>query len=171
MSEEEKLYKLYGPLSSGSSPYQKGLRTKARNQIKNSKEARELRSKLIEEGSKKVRDSMIENILLNAIGKDVGDGFMFGKSKNSYDCYEINQPFKEEEDGSLARDSKGKLIWAQKRKFEIIPSATMHGLAYAIPGCKDSAKYLLRCLSKFNEKYPDTIHIPEARENYIPSFA
>lgn len=143
----------------------KSHRTRNRNLLRRNRNARKEWKKLLEDGKQRVRGTVIENLTLNAI-KDVLGHLRYGKSKRGYWLCEVNQDFACDSEGNFLRDEDDKLIYLERRSLELIPSQIMHGVIYAIPKDELSGEFLKQKLTQFNEKYPDTFHTPQARQNY-----
>ena len=142
-------------------PQQRGHYTRLLNKLKNSDEVGKKQKKLLETLSQQIRFGVYENILLNSISSVLNHSNYY-RTKSGYGITEINGEIE-------CNDDNDEFIIHPEKSFELIPSKFQHNIAYAIPKDEAASKYLLRKLVEFNDEFPDTIHIPEAKENYVPN--
>jgi hypothetical protein len=164
--QDRELWNRYCSSNKGNlAPAQREARTKMRNELDKSRKLEEVRRKLIEEGAERATDAMARNILETAIQKSIERRGHFQAWRLSTDedfgFGEVNEDYVEVK--------PGKYEPRPRRSFRFVHSRLTHGVAYGIPKDERSAQYLLETLKEFNDKFPDTMHIPEARENYFPA--
>ncbi len=129
-------------------------------QVKEFGASRKQRKDLFKLLKSEIGYSMIKNRVLNAFEESLGGHFDIYRDEDGFRVVEVNHPYEMNEEEELQRMSK--------RKFRIVPSRLMPRQIYTLPDDERSTMYLFETLGRFNDKYPDTVHIPEARENYFP---
>ncbi|MHA1344732.1 MAG: hypothetical protein ACTSQG_12150 [Promethearchaeota archaeon] len=142
-------------------PQYKRFWTMHNKQVKEFEALRKQRKHLFKLLKSEIAYGMVKNRVLNAFEESLRGNFDICRDKEGFKVVEINHPYE--------RDNEGELQKMPKRKFKIVPSKLIPKQIYTIPNDKRSATYLFETLSRFNDNYPDTIHIPEARENYFPA--
>lgn len=142
-------------------PQHKRFFTIRNKKIKEYEEDRKQKRKLLEILSSEIKYNMIKNRVLTGIEKCMTERFDFYKEVEGFKAVEINSPYE--------YDNEGKMQKMPKRGFRLIPSRLIPQQIYSIPDDERSTSYLIESLTRFNSKYPDTVHIPTALENYFPA--
>jgi hypothetical protein len=143
-------------------PQHKGFWTRYNHQVKEFERISKQRKALFEKLKHRCGLKMAENMTLNAVAGSLEEHFDIFRSRGEekYRVTEVNHPYEHNKSGNLIR--------MPKRGFSLVPSRLMPNVVYAIPDDRRSSDFLLESLRKFNSRYPDTVHIPDAKENYVP---
>lgn len=110
-----------------------------------------------EELSELLKKSSQRNMTLSAISSAIKNHSDFGQNEEYSWFREKNE--------DMVKDEKREYHSIPRRIFRLYPSKFMTNVMYAVPKDESSSDYVLSILENFNEKYPDTQHIPEAKQN------